>query len=831
MELHQHCGTAARRQKVRDSGAVVGGVRLNGMNYLEVLDRDAPSEALRQRLLDVTFLLPDGLAALKRENFRISGGSRITGLGVTAVEDGPGDRTLRLTVSGAGDFSAYELSLHADAGADAPPAHMDRALSRLSFRFKAECQSEFDCKAGSPAAPPPPAEPAIDYLAKDYASFRRMMLDRMAAAIPGWTERSPADLGVTLVEALATAADRASYYQDAVATEAFLPLARLRASVLRHARLLGYAAGEGSNARTVVHLRAAADRTQSSPPLLPAGTRFLTRPTGLAEPLPEAVPPDPGLVDRAVAAGALVFESMEDVTSLRVARNEIRLHSWGESACCLPAGATVAHAAGTRAALGLARGDLLLLEEMIPAGGAAADPPDPAHRQVVRLDRDPVEMTDHLGPTAVLELHWAAEDALRFPLNLAGDAGLPGAVARGNLVPADHGRSVEFGAPLPEDAEIASGRSGLVRDAAPGAAFRPRLVAAPVVHAPPHDAATAREEPAAALLAPAAATVAQVTLRGGGETWAARPDLLASDRFAPDFKLEPLEDGGARILFGDGTHGRRPDPGTRFTARIRIGGGTAGNVGADALLHLVTGDPGLFEAVRNPVPASGGTAAESEVAIKIAAPRGFRRQRRAVTEADYAAAAEAFPGVQRAAAERRWTGSWHTVFLHLDRLGGRPVDAHFEAALRRHLAAQRLAGHDLQIVPPSYAALDIELIVCACTGHDTAAVARSLAGEFSAGHTPAGQPGFFHPDNFTFGQPVRLSAIIARAMTVPGVLWAGVALEGEPLPGRFERMDQPGIDHAASGLIPVGAKEIARLDSDQNAPENGRIRFRMRGGQ
>jgi hypothetical protein len=830
MELRQHCGTAARRQQVRDSGATVGGVKLNGFNFLEVLDSDAPSEALRQRLLDVTFLLPDGLATLVPENFRISGGHRITGLHVVSVTPGPGDRTLRLAVNEPGDFSTYELALLAAAEAEMPPAHMDRALSRLSFRFKAECPTEFDCKAGGVGAPPPRAEPALDYLAKDYASFRRLMLDRMATTIPAWTERSPADLGVTLVEALAYAADQVSYHQDAVATEAFLPLARLRTSVLRHARLLGYAAGEGANARTVMHIRAAADRTQAVPPLIPAGTRFLTHPSALAERLPPALPRDPALIDRALHAGAVVFESMEDVTSLRVLRNEMRFHTWAEQACCLPAGAVAAHVVGTKAGLGLTEGDLVLLEEMIPVGGNSGDPPDPAHRQVVRLDREPVEMTDHLGPVTVLELHWAEADALRFPLNLSGDAGLPGAVARGNLVPADHGRTLDFGAPQPEDEEAARG-TGLMAGAAPGAAFRPRLAAAPVAHARAYDPLAARREPATAVLEPVGTAVAQVALRGGGESWSARPDLLASDRFAPDFKLEPAEDGRARLLFGDGTHGRRPDPAAAFTARIRVGGGSAGNVGADSLLHVVTDDPGLYGGVRNPLPATGGAAAESEVAIKIAAPRAFRRQRRAVTPEDYAAAAESFPGVQRATAERRWTGSWHTMFLYLDRIGGRPVDDAFETALRRHLAAQRLAGHDLEVLRPAYAALDVELIVCVCPQHLAATVARGLAETFSSQHQRDGTAGFFHPDNFTFGQPVRLSAVIARAMTVPGVLWAGVTLAGEVRNGRFERMDQPGIDHAAAGMIPVGAKEIARLDNDPNAPEQGRLRFRMVGGR
>ena len=57
---------------------------------------------------------------------------------------------------------------------------------------------------------------------------------------------------MTLVELLAYSADQLSYYQDAVATEAYLGTARRRASVRRHARLVDYAMHDGANARAWV---------------------------------------------------------------------------------------------------------------------------------------------------------------------------------------------------------------------------------------------------------------------------------------------------------------------------------------------------------------------------------------------------------------------------------------------------------------------------------------------------------------------------------------------------------------------------------------------------
>src|SRR5205814_516212 len=118
------------------------------------------------------------------------------------------------------------LSLVATDAHDRPVAQpfpgFDAYYARAEFSFR-ECFAG-DC-AGSdgacePATGVPPLE--IDYLAKDYASFRRLMLDRLAQTAPDWADRLEADLGVTVVEALAYVADHLSYYQDAVGTEAYL---------------------------------------------------------------------------------------------------------------------------------------------------------------------------------------------------------------------------------------------------------------------------------------------------------------------------------------------------------------------------------------------------------------------------------------------------------------------------------------------------------------------------------------------------------------------------------------------------------------------------------
>ena len=179
-------------------------------------------------------------------------------------------------------------------------------------------------------------EPEINYLAKDYASLRRLLLDRLAVLMPDWTERHPADLGVTLIELLAYVGDYLSYQQDAIATEAYLGTARRRVSVRRHARLVDYVMHDGCNARAWVQVQVDGDNVS-----LPQGTPLLTRIAGQ----PDAIVPESSAHDAALASRPEVFETMHAVT-LFAAHNALPFYTWGARECCLPTGATRATLGG-----------------------------------------------------------------------------------------------------------------------------------------------------------------------------------------------------------------------------------------------------------------------------------------------------------------------------------------------------------------------------------------------------------------------------------------------------------------------------------------------------
>lgn len=823
------CCDELRRQVVRNHPT------LNGIDFLEVIDHTALTEAERQRKLELHFVKPLGALTLAPANIRIEGGERITTFHVLSVVVGNGSSANIVTVEvdQAGDFSTYTLRLVTGALNDAVPDGIDPQLAAIQFSFKVECPSPFDCAPQHICPDVPGPAPVIDYLAKDYASFRRVMLDRMSALMPQWKERSPADLGVMLVEALAYTADQLSYQQDAVATEAYLGTARRRVSVRRHARLMDYYMSEGCNARTWMQIQVSADvvRVDPSSPAIPMRTKLATHIPGQLT----CIADDPRVYERADQ----LFETMEAVQSLYADHNEIRFYSWSDQRCCLPKGSVTATLAGHHP--NLAPGMNVLFEEVIgPETGSPSDA-DPARRHVVRLDRVVVTakgggpLADPVTNQLITEITWHPEDALPFPFCLSAET-KPGyrdavSVVRGNLILADHGVTLadESLGSVPEPflsmprSKEADRCAASTREPVPPR-FRPSLSRGPLTHAGP--AYTHANSARAALQWDLREVQPSITLTGTKGTvtmtWAARRDLLNSSAEADEYVVEVDNEGSGIIRFGDDVHGRRPESGTAFAARYRVGNGRAGNIGSYSLVHIAHALPEIT-LVRNPLPAVGGLEPESLQDVRQRAPVAYRVQERAVTEADYADVTERRADVQRAAATFRWTGSWHTVFVTVDREAGVGLSDEFEADIRAHVERYRMAGHDLEIDGPQFVSLEIDLHVCVGTDYFRSDVERELLAVLSNRDLPDGRRGLFHPDLWTFGQPVYLSALYGAAHLVTGVESVEVRT--------FQRQGVPESSALDSGRLDMAALEIPRLDNDRNFPEHGRLTITLGGGK
>lgn len=751
---------------------LLGQTALNGIDFVAIADAT-------QTVLEVHFLNKAPALAGSVTAARITGGEAIPMVAVPPPAasdwslDADGRPVLTLRVAAPGDFSSYTLAL------DCPL--LDPYFAAATFSFKAGCPSDLDCEVRPSPCPLPDGDsPPIDTLAKDFQSFRRALLDFSTLRYPEWQERSEADFGVMFAEALASAADDLSYLQDRIAAEAFLETATERRSLVRLARLVDYEPRPATSARTTLRLTVAAGTP------IPAGARV----SGAA--------PDGTAVDFETGTG------LDDLASYPVSPswNTLEPYCWDAADACLHRGATEMWIAG--GGYGLPPGQPILIDT------AAAFDPDPPVRELVHLVAAS-EASDPLRGKTVTRLRWRAEDAL------AHDHDLTRTFVYANLVPATHGRRWRdvFAIATPPagtQMELAVARTGA--NGAPQ--YLHTLATAPL--------AWLAQETADELPRPEIRV--ERTDRFPRQRFGWRRSLLAAEPFEASFTIDPVAfravgslaeydgDGGDTLRFGDGVFGDIPDDGAVFTVTYRAGGGVIGNVAADTLTAVDPAGPLAGVSVTNPFPATGGADREPAERVRELAPQAFRAvQYRAVLAADYEAAAETLPWVQRAGTSFRWTGSWLTVFTAVDPLGSELLPPRRRGEVTELLDRRRLAGYESYVPAPRYVSLDLLVTVCARPD--------AFAGDVEAA-VLAALEAFFAVDRFTFGTPLERSALeaaVQEAYGVDGVLDVQVRRRGVH---GFRAMEQ---------TVTVAAHEIIRADNDPSRPDHGSLRVDIEGGK
>jgi predicted phage baseplate assembly protein len=531
MKISENClSQQERRRLIRAHTNAEGESDLNGIDYLEVDER--------QRVLTV-FFLGKAPESIRRRNVIIEGGTRIRGIRVERIrlcriDDPERDDCLKVFVDQPGDYSTYTLKL-VNAYGGRPSAEpldgFDPRYAQIDFSFKANCPTDLDCKDESPCAPENLIEPEINYLAKDYQSFRQLMLDRLSLIMPDWKERHVPDIGIALVEVLAYTGDYLSYYQDAVGGESYLDTARQRISVRRHATLVDYQMHEGCNARAWVCVEV----NNNLKGISPQDIYFVTRANSLLSPTNDEQPSRSVLTKEDLQGiGPNLYEVFEPLvqdqqTALDFYRDhsELRFYTWRDHECCLPRGATSATLkddAGKHKAkqtppppstdedydgqiprqakqeerqrrLNLHAGDVLIFEEVLGPNTGEPEDADPTHRHAVRLTKVEPDV-DPLTGTLVVNIEWAQEDALPFDLCLSSIGRAPDckplknvSVARGNVVLCDHGSTIwseEWPVPASDEDDAGCFGQGEPRETVLRAGyFRPRLDQAPLTHCVP----------------------------------------------------------------------------------------------------------------------------------------------------------------------------------------------------------------------------------------------------------------------------------------------------------------------------------------------------------
>jgi hypothetical protein len=841
---------------------------LTGVDYVFVQDD--------HKTLDVYFLVPPATLAAPIVTPQLLDSVRIHADGlpdvpVTASWQKVGTRdVLRLVPPAPPGFAPYILSI-----AD---ARIDPFFNDVTFSFKASCPRDIDCAPPPHECPPDPAvDFPVDYTARDFWSLRAAVLEFAGQRYPDWQDRLEADVGVMLAEVMSALGDEFAYTQDRIARETKLETATQRRSVRRMARLVDYTVHDGLGATGWLDLTAAAAGS------VPAGTPVQALPDGLprapgalvpalpgGQPLPDgALQPvtfevGRGFAERDLPAGPRGY-------AISPARNGLLPYLWDASTACLPVGATEMYLSGHHAA------DLPLddVPDATPPGRwviLRTDPADrslPARRWLVRL----VTVADTHDPLLnadATHIVWEAAEALPFELDQTV------LTLRGNIVPATAGRTAvcrfSVGASDYAALEPPIGGDPATYAPVPRAVERtgPNGSIAYLFSLPDSefeglvwlggDPATAAPELRvyqATLANPPSAPKWNGSAWDQHQAWEWRRALLGETSSQADDQHVTLDDGlwrrivayrlplgelvhqdyvqagqtdsdGVTLRFGDGVFGAAPSPsaspGTVFEVSYRVGNGATTNLGPDTLIvfdQAALG--GLVTAVTNPLPTTGGVDPEALDDVRRNAPDAFRAVTyRAVRPEDYAEAAERLDWVQRAGADFRWTGSWLSAMVTPDPRGTDTLAADRRAALAAQLDRFRQAGRETFVLDPVYADIDLKITICVEPSRYAADVAEEVTKTLLGAGGPPGRGGFFDPDNFTFGTPLRRSRLEATIQSVEGVRAVETTLIRRR--GWFDWRDFSEL------TFKVGSGEVLRLDNDPQHPDRGTLRIFPEGG-
>jgi len=581
--------------------------------------------------------------------------------------------------------------------------------------------------------------PPIDYTSRDYQSLINDMLNLIPSYLPEWTDRSPGDFGIVLLELFAYMGDVLNYYSDRIANESFIGTAQQRQSVLNLANLLDYTP-HGNVAATLPNppgLQFTINQPTANPVLVPARTQVSTVLSGVQ---------------------SVIFETTSD------------LWIYGD-------------------------GPIQTTKTVTSSGQPAqtillSDPskPYPAYNFTGGSGNQTVTVTPSGGGTAV-------------PWTLAPGNSFSGQTTTATMYTIVNGNTMLFGggtAASPGGIPATGSTITVVFQPAAAANYQGSVAAIQgasnvgegigISDGTPLQQYTLFNTP----VVDGSITI-YVDEGAGPNPWTYHPRIIDAFSSEGAYTLSVDANGVVTIQFGDNIAGRIPAPGAFITADYRIGGGSIGNIAANSLTQLVSGPPEVT-AVTNTQPASGGADVESIDHIRIHAPLSISAINRAVTLDDYAALSLNIPQVAKAAAISTAFNAVN-VFIHPsgDFFATGPTDSTGLAALASKVTSllplitnsaytgymddKKMVGVSINILPPQYnnnGVLSTGYVPVNVTAtvqvlpqyHQSTVQAAALAAVQN----------LFLFSVVDFGSRVSLSSVYHACMNTEGVDWVNVSI-------------------------------------------------------
>jgi hypothetical protein len=692
----------------------------------------------------------------------------------------------------------------------------------------------------------------IDYMAKDYASFRNALLDLIPRKIPQWKDKSEADIGIMLIELFSYIADELSYFQDRVANEAFLRTAKARSSVSNHLSLIDYHMHNALSANAFIKFEV----NEKKSAIIPAGFQISTL-------------PQRGRVGE--AAGIIIFETLQDQL-VDVAYNAIYVKKINNNNSYDDVNPS-AELKGRYPKL--AKGQYVLFFQDDRSKEEKEDEEDKKHtlkekraregeeeksgrlkereqrltnlimRQVVlvKLAEDSKIIDDDDGNNSTTLITWEKSRGSGNEYPKLAHGGNTKIFCCANILNANHGRTIRSEVLKQKDHKVSK--------------FLFTSKEAPLTFTSASDSPIPME------------ARSSLKVWVNGELWEETDSLLKCAPFDQKFSISIDENGYGTILFGDGKFGLKPGDDSLIEVEYRVGNGSIGNVGDYTLTQfdLPQNSPALIkeiiESVTNPLPATGGRDMESMDDARIAGPKSLKDLERAVTLKDYEdlVMREFQNEITNAKARFVYTGSWDAVFVSVDVKGDRNrrgVYSDLFDRIRKYLNRIKMIGYDVQVEDAKYVPIEIALDVFLKRNFDSKIVRERVRSSLTSKDSKVviavsnRSRGLFHPDNFTFGDPVYASKIyevlkntsevkygIIRTFrrrhhddddnsssTIPGKTIArSSSLSSSSSSGSVDviinQRDEETRKNLELGYIPINENEIITIDDVPSHPENG----------
>jgi hypothetical protein len=254
---------------------------------------------------------------------------------------------------------------------------------------------------------------------------------------------------------------------------------------------------------------------------------------------------------------------------------------------------------------------------------------------------------------------------------------------------------------------------------------------------------------------------ADISVIVDGETWTQVSRFGQSQPTDPHYTVRMTEDANIRIVFGDGTNGRRlPTGDNNIRIAWRMGSGEAGNLKAGSFRKPAHPHPRI-EAIDQPFDCAGGNDMESVTLLRRSAPSSLLTMERAVSVSDFAELAASQSSVWNARADLKSQGGRRIVCVTVVPAQGGTLTAHLSKELQAFLLLRAIPGVHIELkdFDPEILKLDVTLAINSERFDKdavTAEVRKTLLQRFTL-------------KNRAIGDPVYLSDIYQSVEAVRGV--------------------------------------------------------------